>query len=94
MEALRSGGEAWPPLSVCLAGPQPYRASRCRALARRGDPAAAACLSRLARSADDACVLAVDDRGRAALDKVLATLHAERQKVEGWRRRGSARAGR
>ena len=28
-------------------------------------------------------MLAVDDRGRAALDKVLATLHAERQNVEG-----------
>ena len=28
-------------------------------------------------------MLAVDDRGRAALDKVLAALHAERQNVEG-----------
>jgi hypothetical protein len=28
-------------------------------------------------------VLAVDDRGRAALDKVLAALHGERQNVEG-----------
>lgn len=85
MEALRSGDDslaarflfAWP-------GPQPYRAlevverSRDEEILQR-----LRALSRLAASADDPCVLAVDDRGRAALDKVLATLHAERQNVEG-----------
>ena len=84
-ESLRSGNGglaarflfAWP-------GPQPYRAlavverSRDEEILQR-----LRALSRLARSADDPCVLAVDDRGRAALDKVLATLHAERQNVEG-----------
>lgn len=84
-EALRSGDDglaarflfAWP-------GPQPYRAlavverSRDEEILQR-----LRALSRLAKSADDPCVLAVDDRGRAALDKVLATLHAERQNVEG-----------
>jgi hypothetical protein len=68
---------AWP-------GPQPYRAlevierSRDEEILRR-----LRALSRLARSADDPCVLTVDARGRAALDKVLSTLHAERQTVEG-----------
>ncbi|MBI2714275.1 MAG: DUF3987 domain-containing protein [Rhizobiales bacterium] len=85
MEALRSGDDslaarflfAWP-------GPQPYRAlavverSRDEELLQR-----LRALSRLAASADDPCVLAVDARGRAALDKVLAALHAERQNVEG-----------
>ena len=85
MEALRSGDDslaarflfAWP-------GPQPYRAlavverSRDEEILQR-----LRALSRLAGSADDPCVLAVDDRGRAALDKVLAALHAERQNVEG-----------
>ena len=84
-EALHSGDDslaarflfAWP-------GPQPYRAlaviepTRDEEILRR-----LRALSRLARSADDPCVLAVDDRGRAALDKVLAGLHAERQNVEG-----------
>ena len=40
-------------------------------------------LSRLARSADDPCVLNVDARGVAALDGVLAGLHADRAKAEG-----------
>lgn len=85
MAALRSGDDslaarflfAWP-------GPQPYRAlavverSRDEEILQR-----LRALSRLAGSADDSCVLAVDDRGRAALDKVLAALHAERQNVEG-----------
>ena len=85
MEALRSGDDsltarflfAWP-------GLQPYRAlevvegARDEEILRR-----LRALSLLARSADDACVLAVDDRGRAAFDKVLAALHAERQNVEG-----------
>src|SRR5215207_8614154 len=85
MEALRSGDDslaarflfAWP-------GPQPYRAlavverSRDEEILQR-----LRALSRLAGSADDPCVLAVDDRGRAALDNVLAALHAERQNVEG-----------
>jgi hypothetical protein len=85
MEALRSGDDslaarflfAWP-------GPQPYRAlevverSRDEEILQR-----LRALSRLAGSADDPCVLAVDDRGRAALDKVLAAMHAERQNVEG-----------
>jgi Protein of unknown function (DUF3987) len=84
-DSLRSGDDslaarflfAWP-------GPQPYRAlavvERSRDEEILGRLRA---LSRLARSADDPCVLTVDDRGRAALDKVLATLHAERQNVEG-----------
>jgi hypothetical protein len=85
MEALRSGDDSlatrflfvWP-------GVQPYRAlevgegSRDEEILQR-----LRALSRLARSADDPCVLAVDARGRAALDKVLAGLHAERQNVEG-----------
>jgi len=85
MEALRSGDDslatrflfAWP-------GPQPYRAlavvkrSRDEEILQR-----LRALSRLVGSADDPCVLAVDDRGRAALDKVLSVLHAERQNVEG-----------
>ena len=68
---------AWP-------GPQPYRAlevverSRDEEILQR-----LRALSRLARSVDDPCVLAVDDRGRAALDAVLARLHAERLNVEG-----------
>jgi hypothetical protein len=68
---------AWP-------GTQPYRAlevvegSRDEEILQR-----LRALSRLARSADDPCALTVDARGRAALDRVLATLHAERQKVEG-----------
>ena len=84
-ESLRSDDDslaarflfAWP-------GPQPYRAlevverSRDEEILRR-----LRALSRLARSADDPCVLIVDARGRAALDKVLSTLHAERQNVEG-----------
>jgi hypothetical protein len=40
-------------------------------------------LSRLGNGADDPHVIEVDARGRAALDGVLATLHAERQKAEG-----------
>lgn len=85
MAALRCGDDglaarflfAWP-------GPQLYRAlevvepTRDEEILRR-----LRALSRLARSADDPCVLAVDARGRAALDTVLAALHAERQNVEG-----------
>ena len=85
MEALRSGDDslaarflfAWP-------GPQPYRALA--VVERSHDEEILQrlrALSRLAGRADDPCVLAVDDRGRAALDKVLAALHAERQNVEG-----------
>ncbi len=84
-ESLCSGGDsladrflfAWP-------GLQPYRAlavvepSRDEEILRR-----LRALAWLARSADDPCVLGFDDRGRAALDKVLAGLHAERQAVEG-----------
>jgi len=68
---------AWP-------GPQPYRAlavlehSRDEEILRR-----LRALSRLGGGADDAYVIEVDARGRAALDGVLATLHAERQKAEG-----------
>jgi hypothetical protein len=40
-------------------------------------------LSRLGNGADDPHVIEVDARGRAALDGVLATLHAERRKAEG-----------
>ena len=67
---------AWP-------GPQPYRAlsvleaSRDEEILQR-----LRALSRLARSADDPCVIDVDARGRAALDAVLAGLHDERRKVE------------
>lgn len=83
--ALQSGDDslaarflfAWP-------GPQPYRAlvavetSRDEEILHR-----LRSLSRLAGSADDPCVLAFDARGVAALDKVMADLHAERQKAEG-----------
>ena len=68
---------AWP-------GPQPYRAlsvfesSRDEEILQR-----LRALSRLARSADDPCVIEVDARGRTALDAVLAGLHAERRKAEG-----------
>jgi hypothetical protein len=68
---------AWP-------GPQPYRKLaivepvRDETILRR-----LRALSRLARSADDPCVLTVDARGVAALDDVLAGLHAEREKTEG-----------
>jgi hypothetical protein len=68
---------AWP-------GPQPYRAlavlerSRDEEILQR-----LRALSRLGNGADDAHVIEVDARGRAALDGVLATLHAERQKAEG-----------
>jgi hypothetical protein len=68
---------AWP-------GPQPYRAlavverSRDEEILRR-----LRALSRLGGGADDPYVIEVDDRGRAALDGVLATLHAERQRAEG-----------
>ncbi len=84
-ESLRTGDDslaarflfAWP-------GPQPYRAvevverSRDEEILQR-----LRALSRLVKSADDPSVLAFDDRGRAALDKVLAALHAERQNAEG-----------
>jgi len=65
-------------------GPQPYRALtvvepvREQAILQRLRG-----VSRLARSADDPCVLTVDARGIAALDGVLAGLHAERAKAEG-----------
>jgi hypothetical protein len=68
---------AWP-------GPQPYRAlavverSRDEEILRR-----LRALSRLGNGADDPCVIEVDARGRAALDGVLAVLHAERHKAEG-----------
>jgi hypothetical protein len=84
-EHLQAGDEAmaarflfaWP-------GPQPYRAlavvepSRDAAILQR-----LRALSRLARSADDPCVVAFDAHGMAALDGVLARLHAERQNAEG-----------
>jgi len=84
-DSLRSGDDSLAArfLFACP-GPQPYRAlavvepSRDEEIVRR-----LLALSRLAASADDPCVLAFDDRGRAALDKVLAALHAERQNVEG-----------
>jgi hypothetical protein len=83
--SLRSGDDglaarflfAWP-------GPQPYRAlvvvepSRDEEILQR-----LRALSRLARSADDPCMLSFDARGVATLDGVLATLHAGRQNVEG-----------
>ena len=84
-ESLRSGDDglasrflfAWP-------GPQPYRALAVVERLRDEEILQRLrALSRLAGSAEDPCVLAVDDRGRAALDKVLAALHAERQNVEG-----------
>ena len=68
---------AWP-------GAQPYRAlavverSRDEEILQR-----LRALSRLGGGADDPHVIEVDARGRAALDGVLATLHAERQKAEG-----------
>ena len=68
---------AWP-------GAQPYRAlavverSRDEEILQR-----LRALSRLGDGADDPHVIEVDARGRAALDGVLATLHAERQKAEG-----------
>ena len=68
---------AWP-------GTQPYRAlavverSRDEEILQR-----LRALSRLGGGADDPHVIEVDARGRAALDGVLATLHAERQKAEG-----------
>ena len=84
-ESLRSGDDslaarflfAWP-------GPQPYRAlaiveaSRDEEILQR-----LRALSRLATSVSHPCVLSVDTRGRAALDEVLAQLHAERQNTEG-----------
>lgn len=85
--ALQEGDEgiaarflyAWP-------GPRPYRA-----LAER-EPALALDdevlrrlrhLSRLARTPDDPHEIPVDPRGLAALDGVLAALHAERSEAEG-----------
>ncbi len=68
---------AWP-------GAQPYRAlevverSLDQEILRR-----LRALSRLGNGADDPHVIEVDAHGRAALDGVLATLHAERQKAEG-----------
>ena len=68
---------AWP-------GAQPYRAlavverSRDEEILQR-----LRALSRLGGGAGDPHVIEVDARGRAALDGVLATLHAERQKAEG-----------
>lgn len=68
---------AWP-------GQQPYRAlevverSHEEKILRR-----LRALSRLGNGADDPYVIELDARGRAALDGVLATLHAERQKAEG-----------
>ncbi len=84
-EALQSGDDClavrflfvWP-------GPQPYRAlamleaSRDEEILQR-----LRALSRLAKSADDPCVIDVDARGRAALDAVLSRLHEERGKAEG-----------
>src|SRR5262249_52929734 len=84
-EALQSGDDSlaahflfvWP-------GPQPYRplamleASRDEEILQR-----LRALSRLAKSADDPCVIDVDARGRAALDAVLSRLHDERGKAEG-----------
>ena len=76
---------AWP-RAFCSPGPArspiaPSRWSSARAT-RRSCSACARCRG-WRRSADDPCVLDVDARGRAALDKVLAALHAERQNVEG-----------
>ncbi|MFZ5781059.1 MAG: DUF3987 domain-containing protein [Pseudomonadota bacterium] len=68
---------AWP-------GPQPYRAlavvdgARDAEILRR-----LRALAHLGGGADDPCVIEVDARGRAALDGVLATLHAERREAEG-----------
>jgi len=68
---------AWP-------GPQPYRAlavvdgARDAEILRR-----LRALSHLGGGSDDPCVIEVDARGRAALDGVLATLHAERRQAEG-----------
>ena len=68
---------AWP-------GVQPYRAlavverSRDEEILQR-----LRALSRLGGGADDPHVIEVGARGRAALDGVLARLHAERQKAEG-----------
>ncbi len=68
---------AWP-------GAQPYRAlevverSLDEEILRR-----LRALSRLGNGAEDPYVMEVDAHGRAALDGVLASLHAERQKAEG-----------
>jgi hypothetical protein len=84
-ESLRSGDDSlaarflftWP-------GPQPYRAVEVVERSRDEEILLRLrALSRLAKSGHDPCVLAFDDRGRAALDKALAALHAERQNVEG-----------
>jgi hypothetical protein len=84
-EQLQSGDDslaarflfAWP-------GPQPYRALAVVESARDEEILSRLrALSRLARSADDPCVLAFDGRGVAALDGVLSGLHAERRKAEG-----------
>ncbi len=68
---------AWP-------GPQPYRALVARDPASRDAEISSRlrALSRLARTAEDPCDLQVDARGLAALDGVLAGLHAERQKAD------------
>ncbi|MBM3650040.1 MAG: DUF3987 domain-containing protein [Alphaproteobacteria bacterium] len=65
-------------------GPQPYHPLAAQA-PRHDDEVLQRLrhLSRLARTPDDPCELAFDDRGREALDGVLASLHAERLKADG-----------
>jgi hypothetical protein len=68
---------AWP-------GPQPYRALA--VVEASGDEEILQrlrALSRVAKGADDPCIIDVDARGRAALDTVLAGLHDERRKADG-----------
>lgn len=84
-EQLQAGGDGFAARFLFVwPGPQPYRKlaivepSRDEAILQR-----LRALSRLARSADDPCVLTVDARGVAALDGVLAGLHADRAKAEG-----------
>jgi len=68
---------AWP-------GAQPYRPLAVVERSREGEILQRLrALSRLGGGADDPSVLEVDGRGRAALDAVLATLHAERARAEG-----------
>jgi hypothetical protein len=84
--SLEAGGDSSLAARFLFAWPvtQPYRAlavverSRDEAILQR-----LRALSRLGGGADDPHVIEVDARGRAALDGVLATLHAERQKAEG-----------